>query len=115
LGYLTFQLLELRNTHVDILGSSNTVQQGIDVVVENIKWMELHQNEIGNWLADNIDEPTTISTSTTTTTTTTTVQPTASSTTTTTTQATPSSANGNAKMNTAFILAVIFSGIFFKP
>ncbi|EFX67144.1 hypothetical protein DAPPUDRAFT_203795 [Daphnia pulex] len=112
------RLLELRNTHADILGSSNTVQQGIDVVIENIKWMELHQNEIGNWLADNTEEPTTIPTSTTTTTTTTTVQPTASSTTTTTTQATttPSSANGNAKMNAAFILAVILSGMFFiKP
>jgi hypothetical protein len=76
---LIIQLVELRNTHADILGSSNTVQQGIDVVIENIKWMELHQNEIGNWLADNI-QPTT-----------------------TTTQATPSSANGNAKMNAAFI------------
>jgi hypothetical protein len=84
-------LLELRNTHADILGSSNTVQQGIDVVIENIKWMELHQNEIGNWLADNIPPATT------------------------TTQATPSSANGNAKMNAAFMLAVIFFGVFFKP
>ena len=27
-----------------------TVQQGIDVVVENVKWLILHEKEIGDWL-----------------------------------------------------------------
>ena len=44
------KLLKLRDDHYDILGTSSTVQQGIDIVKENIKWMELHQQEIGYWL-----------------------------------------------------------------
>ena len=27
-----------------------TVQQGVDVVVENVKWLILHEKEIGDWL-----------------------------------------------------------------
>lgn len=42
-------MLKLRDDHIDILGNSNTIQQGIDIVVENIKWMELHRDEIGYW------------------------------------------------------------------
>ncbi|KAI9561562.1 hypothetical protein GHT06_012521 [Daphnia sinensis] len=57
------RLLQLRTDHSDILGNSKTVQQGIDVVVENIKWMELHQEEIGNWLS--VSVPTTTTTTTT--------------------------------------------------
>lgn len=53
------QLLQLRTDHLNILGNSNTVQQGIDVVVENIKWMELHQEEIGNWLSVSVPTTTT--------------------------------------------------------
>lgn len=53
------QLLQLRTDHLNILGNSNTVQQGIDVVVENIKWMELHQEEIGNWLSASVPTTTT--------------------------------------------------------
>ncbi len=49
---LLLQLLKLRDDHLDILGNSNTVQQGIDVVVENINWMNLHQEEVGIWLAE---------------------------------------------------------------
>ena len=47
------QLEKLRSDHSDILGSSLTVQQGIDVVKANIKWMELHQVEIGTCLNQN--------------------------------------------------------------
>ena len=47
------QLEYLRSAHADILGSSPTVQQGIDVVKDNIEWMELHQEEIGKWLKEN--------------------------------------------------------------
>ncbi|KAK4001974.1 hypothetical protein OUZ56_003836 [Daphnia magna] len=89
------RLLKLRNDHFDILGNSNTVQQGIDIVVENIKWMELHQEEIGTWLVDpSVTEPpatTTTSTTTTSTTTTTTTSTTTPSTTTRTSTTTSSS------------------------
>ena len=93
-------MLELRNTHADILGNSNTVQQGIDVVIENIKWMQLHQDEIGIWLADNVVVSTI---------------PTTIPTTTTTPSPTTVSSSGTPKMNAALILAVILTGMFFKP
>ena len=46
-----FQLLQLRDDHPVVLGNSNTVKQGIETVESNIKWMSLHQKEVGAWLA----------------------------------------------------------------
>ena len=43
-------MLKLRSDHADILGTSPTVQQGVDVVVENVKWLNLHEKEIDDWL-----------------------------------------------------------------
>jgi hypothetical protein len=120
-------LLKLRTDHFEILGNSNTVQQGIDIVTENIVWMELHQDEIGNWLADpSATEPspsteattptttptTTTPTTTRTTTPTSTTQSTSSTTSTTQATTTPSAASGIGKMNAALILVVMLLGKF---
>ena len=103
-------MLKLRKDHFEILGNSNTVQQGIDIVTENIVWMELHQDEIGNWLADpSATEP---SPSTEATTPTSTTQSTSSTTSTTQATTTPSAASGIGKMNAALILVVMLLGKF---
>jgi len=45
------KLIKLRDDHSVILGNSNTVQQGLDVVLENIDWVARHQAELNVWLA----------------------------------------------------------------
>ena len=112
-----FQLLKLRDDHFAILGSSNTVQQGLDIVKENIVWMELHEIEIGQWLAgfltDAPTSPITTPMSTPTTTSSSTTTPTISSTvqqtTVPTVSTTPSGAGYQVyQTNTVLMLAVFF-------
>lgn len=43
-------MLKLRDDHADVLGSSQNVQQGIEVIQQNIKWLDLNQAEIASWL-----------------------------------------------------------------
>ena len=62
---------KLRDDHMDILGDSTTVQQGLDVIRGNIEWMSLNQYEIGVWLMSSVTTSTSTKMSTTTITTTT--------------------------------------------
>lgn len=41
---------KLREDHSDILGSSATVQEGLDVIKANIQWLKHNEMEIGMWL-----------------------------------------------------------------
>lgn len=52
------QLVKLRDDHSEVLGSSNTVKQGIEVIQSNIKWMESNPDEIAVWLGLITDAPT---------------------------------------------------------
>lgn len=42
--------MKLRDDHLDVLGSSNNVLNAINTVMNNVRWMELHQQEVGDWL-----------------------------------------------------------------
>ena len=44
------QLRQLRDDHLNQLGSSARVQQAIELAESNVKWMNLHYQEIVNWL-----------------------------------------------------------------
>ena len=44
------QYIKLRDDHADILGDSANVATSIDIVQQNVEWMNLHQKEIGQWL-----------------------------------------------------------------
>ena len=59
--------MKLRDDHSDILGTAAEVQQGLDVVLKNIRWMSQNQQEVGSWLstASTVVPTTTQSTSTT--------------------------------------------------
>lgn len=117
----------LRDSHEEILGASETVQQGLDVIRSNIKWMENNQQEVGDWLVDpstvtasqTTTEPTTepiteTTTETTTSTqTTTTVVSSSTQTPTTTTLGTtsnPVSGSGTIQSQLTFTLACVLVG-----
>ena len=53
------QYIKLRDDHTDILGGSANVATSIDIVRQNVEWMNLHQKEIGQWLAATTATPTT--------------------------------------------------------
>jgi len=44
------ELVQLRDDHFNIVGASKTVQQAIEVVQANINWMDLHYNEVLDWV-----------------------------------------------------------------
>jgi hypothetical protein len=45
-----FQMLNLRDEHLDVLGNSSTVQQAIAAVESNIQWMNKNAANITDWL-----------------------------------------------------------------
>lgn len=46
---ILLQLIILRDDHFDVLGDSQTVQQGIEVARENVRWMLNNVDEIADW------------------------------------------------------------------
>jgi len=44
------QLIKLRDDHMDVLGNSKTVQQGIEVAQANVDWVTNNYATIVGWL-----------------------------------------------------------------
>ena len=52
--------IKLRDDHLDILGASANVATSIEIVQQNVEWMNLYQKEIGQWLTATTTIPTTL-------------------------------------------------------
>ena len=48
--FLNPQYLKIFNDHSDILGSSTNAKLGVETVTNNVKWVESHLKEVGEWL-----------------------------------------------------------------
>lgn len=44
------ELTKLRDDHLDVLGSSKTVNQGLELAQSNVQWVEQHYSEVITWL-----------------------------------------------------------------
>ena len=47
---MSHQLIQLRDDHMDVLGSSKSVKQGVELAQSNVQWVEQHYSEVVDWL-----------------------------------------------------------------